>query len=742
MDAGQPAVVTRAEIARGLRDLGVREGDVILVHSSLKSFGRVEGGAEAVIAAMVPTLTGRREDSPECPPRFDVRQTRCWTGLIPETFRQRPNSVRSLHPTHSVAAIGPLAAELTRGHLECETPCGSGSPYLQLAERGGKVVFLGVTLDCCTLLHGVEELAQAEYHLQPEPALATVTDAQGREFQHAVRLHSWSTPRRFTVVEPLFLRRGILRLGRIGRAEVRVLEAGPAVACALELLRRQPRALCVDGGPLTALDDEEKAMDATQRKTVLEELRDTLGLRAQTPHEPQWRIEEVDGRFTWIHDGSRGVVLVDRRDHSLELRCAGPAECPAAVVPRHYHVATQEGVRILYEWRLGGKAGGKTVSVTDSVTLEDGQPVVRVMRRWSDGTESATTLRLRFDAAWGAYVVDARAELRARRVTTALEYCNVLPAGVGDSRPGRELYPYTFWAHPDGLRKMLKNPLWFVSAGAQDEAGEKRIAPGGFIGYGPAERMNPVVEIVSSDPGTGATTCDNLQDEHIMALPAEGRHAARTGWFELQAEYRLFSIPAALAQHIAERATLMRPGAMLAWKFQYPPTPELPLDLARVELPGSPFYGASDWSRPIPWDEPYNGRLWTASPDPAAAIHYDRVVGRGKPGSIRLRPAGERLEFAPGSGHSLRIEEGVRYRYSAWIRTAGPVRACIRGCDLLFRCGDGRSFESAVVGPDSNWRRVSVEFTGRGDDAPHAETILCAEGEGEAWFTDLAFEPV
>jgi hypothetical protein len=37
---------------------------------------------------------------------------------------------------------------------------------------------------------------------------------------------------------------------------------------------------------------------------------------------------------------------------------------------------------------------------------------------------------------------------------------------------------------------------------------------------------------------------------------------------------------------------------------------------------------------------------------------------------------------------------------------------------------------------------VSVEFTGRGDDAPHAETILCAEGAGEAWFTGLVFDSV
>jgi aminoglycoside 3-N-acetyltransferase len=244
-----------AGIAHGLRDLGVEPGDVLLVHGSLKSFGLVSGGADAVIdgllaavgptgTIMAPTITGKRDDSPEHPPVFDARATPCWTGAIPEALRRRMSARRSLHPTHSVAAIGPHTDYLIRDHPDCDTPCGPGSPYLRLAELDGKVVFLGVTLDSCTLMHSVEELAGCAYHMQPNPVIATVIDDNGLVSRRGIRIHDWGTRRRFHAMEPIFVENGILRLGKIGQAEVRVLRAKPAVEITLEILRKSPRFLC------------------------------------------------------------------------------------------------------------------------------------------------------------------------------------------------------------------------------------------------------------------------------------------------------------------------------------------------------------------------------------------------------------------------------------------------------------------------------------------------------------------
>jgi len=247
--------MNKTQIADGLRKLGIAEGDCILVHSSLKSFGRVEGAADAAIdvlldavgsegTVVVPTLTGRREDCAECPPVFDVRNTPCWTGLIPETFRKRPDAVRSLHPTHSAAAIGPQAEFLTKDHLKSPTPCGPDSPYMRLAELDGKVVFLGVTLYCCTLLHTVEELAHSPYHLMRDPAAASITDYEGSTFTIEVALHDWNTERRFEAVEPVWLEEGVMTKGRIGPSDIRVVRARTAIETVLRILKAQPLFLC------------------------------------------------------------------------------------------------------------------------------------------------------------------------------------------------------------------------------------------------------------------------------------------------------------------------------------------------------------------------------------------------------------------------------------------------------------------------------------------------------------------
>jgi len=477
--------------------------------------------------------------------------------------------------------------------------------------------------------------------------------------------------------------------------------------------------------------------------TALESLRDELGLLRPRPHRPQWRVEAAGEGFTWIFDGDRAVAMLCDAQDTFELRCAGPdSDCAPAELPKHYHIVTQVGTRIIYTWRLRGAGCGDLVATERAVTAEPDAAVVRCSYRYANGTRCQTVIRLRYDEGWAGYVADIQADLAARRVTTKLEYCNVLPAGIGDSRPGRERYTHTFWQHPDGLRRMGKNPLWWVSAAAQDAAGQRRIAEGGFLGFGPDDQMNPVIEVLESTPASGASTCDNLQDEHIYALSPDGSCAGATGWFRLHAGYRMLSIPRAMAEAIIDRAADLDCKAMLAWKFQYPALAELPDDLTGVEVPGSPFYGPSDWSKPIPWDRPCNAMLWTASPDPAAAIHYDRTVGRDRPGSIRLRAEGSGLSFGPGSGHTLHTEAGQTYRLSAWVRTEGEATGWVTAAEVLHRLGDSPMHETAHVGPDSDWTRVEATYTARGDDAPFAIPLLCAEGNGQAWFTDLAFEPI
>src|SRR5215831_12542887 len=116
-----------------LEALGVRPGGSLMVHSSLSSLGYVPGGVTAVIEALqraigprgtlaMPAHSWERAGKGDF--TFDVRKTPSCVGAISESFRKIPGVVRSLHPTHSVAALGPRAGFLTEGHENASTPCG------------------------------------------------------------------------------------------------------------------------------------------------------------------------------------------------------------------------------------------------------------------------------------------------------------------------------------------------------------------------------------------------------------------------------------------------------------------------------------------------------------------------------------------------------------------------------------------------------------------------------------------
>lgn len=237
----------KEELVEDLKRIGIEKGDIVLVHSSLSSIGYVPGGAETVIDSLiesvgesgtivVPTITGQLYDSPENPPSFS-RDKPCWTGTIPETLRKRKEAYRSLHPTHSVAAIGRLAREITEGHENSLTPCGEGTPFLKIPNLNGKILFLGVTLDSNTTFHAVEELSKLYYHLQPEPTICKI-DINGRKIERKFYLHAYGTPRSFGEKERDLLEAGIARVGYIGRARSILVDARKMVEFTLDKLEK------------------------------------------------------------------------------------------------------------------------------------------------------------------------------------------------------------------------------------------------------------------------------------------------------------------------------------------------------------------------------------------------------------------------------------------------------------------------------------------------------------------------
>lgn len=120
--AKQRKHVIKDDIERALRTVGIENGDVVLVHSSVSSFGYVESGADTVIDALLetvgndgtivmPTFTwGSFHDKGKV--LFDLVRTPSETGKITEVFRRRKGVIRSTHICHSVAALGPHAQDV------------------------------------------------------------------------------------------------------------------------------------------------------------------------------------------------------------------------------------------------------------------------------------------------------------------------------------------------------------------------------------------------------------------------------------------------------------------------------------------------------------------------------------------------------------------------------------------------------------------------------------------------------
>ncbi len=175
---------TPADLRRALRRLGVVPGDVLMVHSAFDRFSGFHGGPIDVVQVLqdavgttgtllMPTIPfqGSAIDYARGDPVFDARHTVSRMGLITELFRRAPGVVRSLHPTHSVAAWGCRAETLVAGHEQAGTPCGRQTPYGRLLEHDGKILLAGVPANAMTFGYAVVE------ELEPRLAFPVLTRA-------------------------------------------------------------------------------------------------------------------------------------------------------------------------------------------------------------------------------------------------------------------------------------------------------------------------------------------------------------------------------------------------------------------------------------------------------------------------------------------------------------------------------------------------------------------------------------
>lgn len=245
--------LTRTDIADGLRRLGIEEGNLLYLHSSLSSLGWVDGGAGTVVAAlldvlgpdgvlMVPTFTFSGTGL------FDVRRTPSKTGTISEAVRNHPRAVRSWHPTHAPCAIGHLADWLVADHI-LYGPLDIGSPEDRMAKLGGWVLLLGVDHRVNSTVHVGEAYAGSIARLVRynafRPARSKVVTPDGETLPVTITSMPGCSAG-FGVVETSMRAEGLIRYGTIGDASCQLMRGQDIIDRTVALLDDDPNALACD----------------------------------------------------------------------------------------------------------------------------------------------------------------------------------------------------------------------------------------------------------------------------------------------------------------------------------------------------------------------------------------------------------------------------------------------------------------------------------------------------------------
>jgi aminoglycoside 3-N-acetyltransferase len=244
--------VSQDKLRRTLDTLLGTPPEILLVHTSLSACGRFTAGPESVLEMLreygrtvcFPTFSFCYPEPPEADlegPVFDPVATPSKMGLLTELFRHQPDTRRSIHATHSLAAVGPLAGALCADHYRQSAPCGSGSPFGRLVEQRASVLMFGVTFDSYTFYHTAEDAADSTHayvpgvldRLRVVDETGTVTTSRSRR--------QTRDPRRFGAAGDLIERAGLARRIELGRGFLRyVPDSAKAHDFLVSRLRQTP----------------------------------------------------------------------------------------------------------------------------------------------------------------------------------------------------------------------------------------------------------------------------------------------------------------------------------------------------------------------------------------------------------------------------------------------------------------------------------------------------------------------
>ena len=230
-------------------------GDVML-HSSLVEIGNIQGRhkpfvnylqekvldkGHTLIAIAIP-IKGSTSDYLQSISQFD-EEAPIAMGAISTYYAKQDGACRSLNPTHSVVAYGPLAEEYTAEHHIDKTAFTEKSPYYKFLEQNGSVLMIGAGIKHLTIMHIVEDMMGDLYPCRVYERKPHAVDIykggecvhKGQYFAHSPWMSSLrSDSYMIDCIKAL----PTTKIVNLGAAEISYINARDAVICELEELRK------------------------------------------------------------------------------------------------------------------------------------------------------------------------------------------------------------------------------------------------------------------------------------------------------------------------------------------------------------------------------------------------------------------------------------------------------------------------------------------------------------------------
>lgn len=227
-------MLSEKDLILQLEKFDVPAGGPVIVHSSLKSIGYIDGGAASLLSALrnrfcknggllcVPTHTWDELFMDLTSPRSNI-------GALPNTALRTPGGVRSLHPTHSMVVFGDRAEEFVGNEPSVDSPTNPNGCYGNIYKQDGYVLLVGVDQRKNTLLHCFEEMLGIKGRYLKDKVPMKIIHKDGRE---EIRIMHWFDESKivdvsafFDKFEPAFRHYGCISDAKLGNADVQICSA-------------------------------------------------------------------------------------------------------------------------------------------------------------------------------------------------------------------------------------------------------------------------------------------------------------------------------------------------------------------------------------------------------------------------------------------------------------------------------------------------------------------------------------